>query len=635
MPRKRRLLAWMLSALPLAALPLQAGWRPVGPFGGSVTTLAIDPFQTSIVLAGTPLAGLFRSTDRGATWAPLSMAPQVPAGPIVFDRKHPGRVYAGVGPSLLSSADDGRSWSGVGLGSEESYVSALAIDGGGVVYASAGALFRSADRGQRWQRIGADSAAERAAAALAIDPASSTLFAVAFDGVYRSRDHGVTWVRLGLAGIALRALALAPSNPAVLYVGGDNGLYRSTDGGAHWRSIVAGLPGQSVTAIAVHASQPSHLYVALHAYTAGEAGGLFQSLDGGSHWTPLNTGLPAGDVLAVATDSARPERVYAGLPKDGVFRSLDAGRHWSSASQGLRVLEVAHVAPDPERPGTVYAGPANFGLYQTTDAGLSWRNINSRFHGPWAGATVAVDPQETSTVYTSIPSRLERSDDSGVHWRRLDRGVPFSYGSFALDPRTPSTLYALGDSTISKSLDRGETWAAPVALLPACPITPYGIAVSPVAGEIYVWGSIADPFHCTSNVPVGLLKSADGGASWTSIGPSMRLVVPDPVTAGMVYVIDSSFHLQKSTDGAASFAPPGDFAKTHLLYGLAIDPADPNRLYAGLVGEGKVVTSADGGATWQQLGDAIDGDVLDLAVDSAVPGRLWAGTDHSVFVFEP
>ncbi len=646
-PTRSLTLAWILSTLALSAFPLHADWHPVGPYGGTVTALAVDPSRPSTVLAGTPLAGLFRSDDRGATWAPISMAPQTPVGPIVFDRRHPGRVYAALGAGVLVSPDDGRSWSLTNPDPDGGEISALAVDpnGGSVLYASADALFRSTDRGQHWQRIGAGVSAQRAAAALAVDPASSALYSVTFDGIYRSRDRGVTWQLLGLAGIDLRVLALAPSRPTVLYAGGDLGLYRSTDGGAHWRSLVSGLPSPAVTAIVVSASDPNHLYVALRVASVGETGGLFQSLDGGGHWTKLGTGLPEGDVLAVATDPTRSDRLYAGLPQDGVFRSLDTGRHWSSASQGLRTLVVAHVVPDPQGSGTVEAGPANFGLYQSTpstpstDTGLSWRIVNDRVRGPWAGASVAVDPQATSTIYTSIPGRLERSDDRGEHWRRVDRGIRgglFSAGLFALDPQTPSTLYAAGNSTISKSQDRGETWAAPVPLLPACPVTPYALAVSPAApNEIYLSGLVADPFHCTSNVPVGLLKSADGGASWTPIGGFMRLVAPDPVDPQVVYALDSLFHLVKSTNGGTSFAPPGAVAGSRLFSALVIDPGAPNRLYAGLAGAGKVVTSADGGASWRQLGGAFDGDVLDLAVDPTTPGRLWAGTDHSVFVFDP
>ncbi|HTQ79800.1 MAG TPA: hypothetical protein VMM92_07375 [Thermoanaerobaculia bacterium] len=640
-PRRRCTLAGLL-LLSLSASLFAAGWQPVGPYGGTVGTLAVDPSR-STVLAGTPLAGLFRSEDRGATWAPTFMAPQVQVGPIAFDRRHPGRFYAAVGATVLLSSDYGRTWSTAGLETSGVAVTALAVDpsGGSVVYASADALFRSTDRGRSWQQIGAEVSAQRASAALAVDPASSSLYSVAYDGIYRSRDGGVTWRLLGLSGINLRLLALAPSNPAVLYTGGDNGLYRSTDGGAHWR-LAAGLPSQSVTGITVHPSEPSHLYVALRAYTTGEKGGLFQSLDGGGHWSQLSNGLPAGDMLSVALDPVHPERIYVGRSQEGVYRSLDSGRHWSWANQGLRALVVAHVVPDPQRSSTVWAGPADFGLYQTTDTGHTWRNINNRVHGPWAGASVAVDPLAPSTVYTSIPGRLERSDDDGQSWRRVDRALRgprglFSSGLFALDPRTPSTLYAVGNSTISKSEDGGETWAAPVELSPACPLTPYVLAVSPAApNEIYVSGLVADPSHCVSDAPVGLVKSVDGGATWTRIGSGfLRAVAPDPADPSVVYALDSTSHLVKSTDGGASFAPPGELARTQLWSALEVDPRHAGEVYAAVLGAGQILLSVDGGVSWQHLGGLVDGNVLDLAADPTVSGRLWAGTDHSVFVFNP
>lgn len=124
--------------------------------------------------------------------------------------------------------------------------------------------------------------------------------------------------------------------------------------------------------------------------------------------------------------------------------------------------------------------------------------------------------------------------------------------------------------------------------------------------------------------------------------PAMRhpCRFPACIAADVVYVLDFFYHLLKSTNGGWIFAPPGDVLRK--LYPLVIDPVIPSRLYAGvvevvagLVEVGGVVTSADGGVTWQQLGGDIDGLPLALAIDPNVPGRLWAGTDRSVFVFDP
>ena len=634
----------------LLAAPLHAGWRPVGPFGGTITALAVDPARPSTILAGTPATGLFRSDDRGLTWEPVAGHPQEPVTQIAFDRLHPGRVYVGIGESVLRSFDHGRSWSETLIPDDDdaSAISALAVDsqGGSFVYVSAGELFRSADRGQHWKSLGSASPAQYAAASLAVDSTSSALYSLSYDGIFRSRDGGATFqllASLGPIGMQLGVLALAPSNPAVIYAGGDQGLFRSTDRGAHWQEIDAGLSSQSVTAVAVHPAHPATLYAAVQAVDAdaGSAGGLFESVDGGAHWTALGAGLPAGDVLAVAIDPAAPSRVYAGRRQDGVFSSADAGAHWSWANAGLRTFRIENLAADSERPGTVYARSPETGLHKSSDAGLTWQLVNARvaniFSG-FGGAAVALDPQRTATVYASFSGRLERSDDGGQSWTRIDTGVfdDFSQGTLALDPHEPTTLYAGGDTTFSKSTDRGDTWSAPRPFSATCSVQPETLVVSPAPPfEVFASGD-GSGLPCTDTFDSGLQVSGDGGASWVRIGPFMRRVVPDPTSPNVVYALDFLSRLLKSTDGGWHFATPGG-ALQYRFSVLVIDPVNPSRLYAGLVGVdvGQVLTSADGGVTWQQLGGDIDGPPLALAVDPNVPGRLWAGTERSVFVFDP
>ncbi len=87
----RRTPAWLaahagagaLIAGALLTVPLQAGWRPVGPYGGTITVLAVDPSRPSTILAGTPADGLFRSDDRGVTWEPAAGAPLARVSQIV------------------------------------------------------------------------------------------------------------------------------------------------------------------------------------------------------------------------------------------------------------------------------------------------------------------------------------------------------------------------------------------------------------------------------------------------------------------------------------------------------------------------------------------------------------------------
>jgi photosystem II stability/assembly factor-like uncharacterized protein len=627
-PSLRRTLAVLTcacAALCVFTLPLRAAvWRPVGPYGGTVTILAVSPSDPQTVLAGTTADGVFRSADGGATWQ-RSIDYNGTAWPIVFDPRRPGTVYASVGLSVLRSRNGGKTWTSFAGGPPSTNVIiALAVDprGGAVYVADGGAiLFRTVD-GQHWDRVRQIPGA--GTSALAFDP-SGALYAATNTGVFRSKDRGASWRRL-LDSPYLRAIAVAPSNPAVLYAGGSYGLHRSVDGGAHWQSIQAGLENQDVNAVAVHPTRPSVVYVALQTSAAATTGGVFRSLDGGAHWARLRAGLPPGNASVVALSPAAPSRVYAGFPLAGVFRSADAGLHWSEANAGLATFDVFRVAPDPERPGTVYAGPLEIGVAKTTDAGETWRIVNSRLRGPWAFSTVELDPRDSSIVYASIPGRLERSDDGGAHWRRADlplRNTGFT-GLIAFDPG--STLYAAGNH-VFKSADRGETWEQVADLLPECSMTPLALAAGP--SGVFVSALPGDSTRCPF-LHLGVFRSTDGGANWTAVRDWVRRLAVDPADPQVAYALDDSFHLFKSIDGGATFtllrADPFVGA-----YALTVDPAS-SRLYVG--GPGYVFTSGDGGATWQRVGDPFEAAVFDLAPDPAVPGRLWAGTDRGIYVYD-
>jgi photosystem II stability/assembly factor-like uncharacterized protein len=625
----RTLIALLCASALLLPLPATADWHPVGPFGGHVMVLAVDPATPSNVLAGTRVDGLFRSTDRGASWKPVA-GESKSVRHIVFDPRRPGTVYASLDFNLWKSTDGGRDWSFAGgslpMG-DSNGILAMAIDQRRSIFYAllTFGLYKSTDGGAHWARARGEVRAND----LAVDPLSGALYAAADQGLFRSRNGGGSWQRLPLAANNLRTVSIAPSESSVLYAGASDGLYRSTDGGTRWRAIHGGLSSPAVTAVVVHPNRPGTLYAALQAYTTGTTGGLFRSVDGGLHWQRMGVGLPGGDASFVTVDPTAPSRVYAGFPRDGVFRSADAGSRWAWASQGLRTFDVTRVVLDPERPGTLYTGPTETGVYKSTDAGRTWRLVNSRIHGGWSTVTVALDPQQTATVYAGMPRRLERSDDGGEHWRRVDRGLRGSFfnGLIAIDPNQPSTLYAGGSDQVFKSTDRGETWTPVSRLSTDCLTESYDLEVSAAAPSL-VFASALGGGTCPRPL-IGLFKSVDGGAHWTEIADFMRQVIPDPTDPQILYGLDYFGHLKKSTDGGATFVR----LDVQILTALAINPDNPSRLYGG--DNNIVLTSDDGGLTWEPFGSPIDSWVFDLAVDTEVPGRLWAATSRGLFVFDP
>lgn len=639
-----------VALLAVAVLAPPAGaqtWRSLGPFGGRMTSLAVDPFSPDVVLAGTASGGLYRSANRGVSWSLIDdLSEAAGISGIVFDPRTLGTVYAAAFRlGVLKSVDHGMTWrpssAGLpGLSGGDVRVHALAIDPGRpstlyLALSQGPGLFKSADGGASWAPIGGGI---QAVEAIAVDPAGAVYAGTRSSGLFKSLDGGATWRRSGLARFApVTAIAIAPSSPSTLYAGTEReGLFRSANGGATWRRIGRALPDSSIAALAVHPDDPDTLYAGLPDLEGrpGAAGGLFKSVDAGRTWSPADGGLPDEGVLALAIDPDRPSRIFAGLSASGVFRSGSAGRRWTPVSAGISGLAVVRLEASPSRPGTVYAGPTDRGLFKTRDGGRSWNLVNRRLRGA-VEVGLALDPASPDTVYAGAGGILERSDDGGGSWRRIDAGLrqAIFLGPIASGPRPAAILYAGTVEGVFRSADRGESWLAPAAGF-GCLVT-VEITVSPAApAEVY-----ASALSLTGGCGEvgGAFKSADGGVAWTriSVGEPVGTLRPHPVDPAVVYALGAAGVL-RSDDGGLHFAPAGQppLQEPARLGDLAVDPFHPDAIYLATNGQG-VFVSDDGGAFWEPLGEGLDGiEIYVLEADPAVPGRIWAGTSRGVFVLD-
>ncbi len=263
------ILSVLILLCPSLARTAEAGvnrWTTNGPEGREIFSLAIDPTNPATLYAGTLRGGVFKSTDGGGRWTPVNTGLNTTfvITALVVDPATPATLYAGTGlgpgagdaSGVFKSTNGGESWTAINIGLTSVYglsppsVFALAIDPSAprTLYAStyAGGVFKSTDGGGNWSAI----------------------------------NTGLT--RTGNA-LIVSALAIDPSAPATIYAGsGYNnefwfgaGVFKSTNGGASWSGINAGLTDSSVFALAMDPSTPSTLY-------AGTLGGVFKSTDAGA-----------------------------------------------------------------------------------------------------------------------------------------------------------------------------------------------------------------------------------------------------------------------------------------------------------------------------------------------------------------
>lgn len=659
-------------------------WISIGPFGGTVTSLATFPDQPLRVLAGTA-HGLYRSDDAGASWRQtgeidievdnLVVAPS--DFRVVYGSSWALRdsEWASV---LLHSTDGGTTWverptpALPGAGSHYS-LDALAVHPqhpAVIVAGIAGGILRSTDSGVTWEyAIG-----RGRVMAVAFDPAQpGTVFAGVVDrgvespwgGVIKSTDGGRTWSpsRDGLlraydadrpqwAPVVGLAFVPGTSGSMLAMTGQDNAfnyeeVVQSTDGGAHWTSVLrfpfsSSAFGFSPLSLAFDPTDPQTILVGSFSY------GLRRSTDGGATWEEASGGLrcagasddlypgekPVQEVYTVALLPGNEPRALIGTDREGVWLSDDLGGSWRQSNQGLAAMTVNTLLADGSAPGRLLAGTAEVGVQCSDDGGRTWGPANTGLYdgcAPYRGESpVAVCAPSNVSRLVTLPGAAGlgaggcgyfTSSDGGWTWSQ-NLGGPW-YQAVAVDPRDPQVVVAgLYTGYYGAEIRRSVDGGHTW--------TPCG-----EPPDVDHWTSINDLLvDPTSSLRIfastgsGVYMSVDSCASWSlrSSGlppgcPSVGDVVMQGV-APFRMLAATGCGLYLSTSGGRSWSPVGPAGEP--ISDLIADPAHPSVFYAGTATKG-VLQSADGGLTWTPLGRGLPSAVASLLLSPS--GRqLIAGT---------
>lgn len=336
-------------------------WRMIGPFrGGRVTAVAGVTSQPDVYYFGATGGGVFKTTDGGSTWAPVT----------------DGQIGTGsVGAIGVSESDPNVIYLGMG----ESPVRGNVSHGDGV--------YKSTDAGKTWKKAGLEDT--RQIGRVRVHPKNPDLVYVAAlghlfgpneqRGVFRSKDGGKNWERILYRDDKTGAidLSLDPNNPRILYA-------------ALWQvkrtpySLESGGPGS----------------------------GLFKSTDGGDTWKEIthNDGLPKGVVgkIGIAVSPANSDRVWASVEAEegGLFRSDDGGEKWIRVNKDRNLRQRAwyysHIFADPQKADTVYV--LNVSFHRSNDGGQTFTTVRTP-HGDNHDLWIA----------PNNPNRMIGGDDGGAH----------------------------------------------------------------------------------------------------------------------------------------------------------------------------------------------------------------------------
>lgn len=498
-------------------------WKLIGPTidkTASVWEIGFGDDEGRIIYAPTE-KGLYKTTDQGGSWTKILAYPSAGFTPNFFDDR-PSFAVDPADPNVLllasatigvmRSTDAGKSWKEVDTWVEPTvqrnatiltwskanpnYVYAEAYTAGN---AQTLTMYTSTDAGQTWTAGAATSEFQQGTydMAIAADPFSAEHVIIHNTSLQYSTDALSTLQDGTAPGPDCLAVTFDPENQGVIYDGGDDGVFKSTDGGNTWarfdtgvltnKSIggslyAVGTDGKIYTNPADYAGQAyipgvgwerrgdgyeyNRYYVNPHdpnqLYLMG-GNGFFRSPNAKTAQAsidPAPSEPSPYNYLAVDFDPVDSNTLYVG--KNELFKSTDRGNSWTQIggfdSKGVYLVKVA-----PSNVKHIYVVAGGY-LWSTTDGGASWASGAAT---PGGVGMMAVSPVDENTVYIAAGTGIYKSTDSGVTLPQLPGFPAVSTAWVMTDPQRPRRVYAaLSNSGVLVSNDDGDSWKKLGHLLP-------------------------------------------------------------------------------------------------------------------------------------------------------------------------
>jgi len=640
-------------------------WRLIGPFRGGRTVAAVGvPGRPDVFYIGVNNGGVWKSDDYGRTWTPIfDGQPTGSIGAIAVAPSDPRTIYVGsgeglqrpdlsVGDGVYKSSDAGATWRHLGL-SDGQQIAAITVDPHDPNRVFAAVLghpygpneqrgvFRSTDGGETWQRV-LYRDENTGAVDVGFDPANpQTVFAVLWAARQAPWEIGSSWT-----------------------LSANNGLYKSADGGTTWRQITAGLPtaedGLGRIGLGVSASVAGRMYAVLG---AKRGGGLYRSDDGGEHWRLVNADERLwgrdGDFNEVKVEPTNPDVVF--VANVVTWKSIDAGQTFTALRGAPGGDDYHRLWIHPANPNVILLA-GDQGAIVTVNGGTTW---SSWYNQPTAQFYhVVTDNRFPYWVYggqqeSGSAGVASRGNDGQVTAREWHPVGVEEYGYVAPDPLHPNLIY--GGKLSRFDWNTGavqDVSPEPVRLGKYRWVRTMPVLFSPVDPHVLYLGA---------NV---LFKTVNGGASWQTISPDLTRATSDVPASlgaftaldpekgkhrGVIYTVAPSFRklnllwvgtddglIHVTHDGGRSWTdvtPPAltPWSKVSLLEASHFDTlaayAAVNRFRLDDLGP-HIYRTTDGGKTWKAIVVGIPSNEVVNAVreDPLRRGLLFAGTERSVYI---
>ncbi len=629
-------------------------YKTGGPPGGLGYDIRIHPENSSLVYVTDNPSGVNKSFDGGISWVQRNQGidarlgdsgEDVPIFSLTLDPVHPERIWCGTQNTkgIFRSDNGGESWQrmdqGVTEGPEISFRGfAIHPENSDVVLAAAeiatlyqgitfnktkGKIYKSTNGGMSWYPVWEGDNLARVVLYNYDHPDTVYCSTGIFDreaynsdenqgiaggvGILKSVDGGENWftVNQGIDNLYTGFLEMHPEDPGILFAASGNhaytpapgGIYKTVNGGTAWIKV---LSGEVFSAVTISRSDPRVVYA------FGETA-CYRSNDGGVNWNKLQRpgeeawgppGIKPGIPISAAVDPYDEQKVFVNNYNGGNFLSRDGGATWINSSNGYTGADIRDILVHPDSPGEVYAFGRN-GAFRSVNGGTSWMGItNGSATTEFIGISSVADDFYHFYGITDADLGIIESKDGGETWTHV---------------------FSLGEGSFE---DQGFHHFSKIVVSPSDPEILYA-----GMNNILNIGNL-EPEGTPS---YGIFKSTDGGVNWVRINEGIpeasrmiNTIAVHPGSSDVVYAGTLNDGIYKTINGGERWVPVNNGLASSDIRSLAIDPVDPETIYAGSGNGFGIFKSTDGGDMWN---DASSGIQLKCPTYLSSFGRVVEGMD--------
>ena len=451
--------------------------------------------------------GLYRSIDAGLNWEKLSTFPPFTGKTLLESfASNPEIVFASIADSLMGKG-----------------------------------LFKTTNFGTNWTRVHRTDVQRYQgwfSHWVAVHPNDQTEVVHAGVELYKSHNGGSSLSTIGGVHVDHHNYAHDPSNPNILYIACDGGIYRSTNFGNSYQSIGYGLQTAQFYNGFSSSTSDSNLAIGglqdngTNLYSGG-LGNWRHVIGGDGCWTAIN---PLNDNI-----------IYGEWQNNNISKSENRGLSFSNSTNGM-YGSAAFVAPfviSPSNPSILYSGRKV--IFKTTNNANNWfpTNNNQQLDGNYA-LSIAVAHKNSDIVYVGTAplatrAHIFRTTNGGDSWVNVTQFLPDRYPmDIAVDPQNDQTVFVVfagfGTGHVFKSTNAGEFWYDITGSLPDVPTL--SVIVDPLnLDHVYIGNDL------------GVYFSSDGGTTWEEFNNGL----PEAVFAMDLNISPANRNLRVATHGNGAY----------------------------------------------------------------------------------